>query len=400
MPYLMTDMAAGSTAARTMQQNMYGAEFDQQNIAADAESKQIALQQEQANVQKTKLNNIVTESSIKVSEDKAKAFAKVVADPANKNKSQGDMAMALSAAVMGIDPVAGEALSNTASNADLKAAKAESQRIDNNARQLGDARSVLAAVPLDKVEEAFKNLPQQSQKAVIDEVGQANWDNMQPKQKLQALDGLMQNAAGRNQQAKSENNLLIQTMLQDRKDERAREHERFLAANKTTGAKESVAAFKAYTAFAKYSDRIDREYKDEVKTVDDEVKAATRDLPKFRLFGSNQKDLDAAITKQIELKLEILTKKLDRVELLPEGDQKDKLVDSLSRDIDLLTAPPPPPEKEVPPPSKDKPAAGKDVPSNKYTQDKPAKPTSKEEYDKLPPNSYYLQDGVVKRKKG
>jgi hypothetical protein len=56
------------------------------------------------------------------------------------------------------------------------------------------------------------------------------------------------------------------------------------------------------------------------------------------------------------------------------------------------------------PPKKDgwveKPAAGKDVPSNKYTQDKPAKPTSKEEYDKLPPNSYYLQDGVVKRKKG
>ena len=45
MPYLMTDMAAGSTAARTMQQNMYGAEFDQQNIAADAQSKQIETSQ-------------------------------------------------------------------------------------------------------------------------------------------------------------------------------------------------------------------------------------------------------------------------------------------------------------------------------------------------------------------
>ena len=391
-------MAAGSTAARTMQQNMYGAEFDQQNIAADAQSKQIALQQEQANVQKTKLNNIVAESSIKVSEDKAKAFAKVVADPANKDKSQADMAMALSAAVMGIDPVAGEALANTATNADLKQAKADAQRIDNNARQLGDARSILAAVSPDKFDDTFKNLPPQNQKAVIDEIGQANWDNMQPKQKLQALDGLMQNATGRNQQAKSENNMLIQTMLQDRKDQRAREHEQFVAANKTTGAKESVAAFKAYTAFAKYSDRIDREYKDEVKTVDDEVKAATRELPKFRLFGSNQKDLDAAITKQRELKLEILTKKLDRVELLPEGDQKDKLVDSLSRDIDLLTAPPPPPPEEKKPAAPAAPA--KDVLSNKYTQDKPAKPTSKEEYDKLPPNSYYLQDGVVKRKKG
>lgn len=126
------------------------------------------------------------------------------------------------------------------------------------------------------------------------------------------------------------------------------------------------------------------------------------------------------------------------------------MVDSLSRDIDLLTAPPK--EKEEPAtddkkPSEDalpllvdpkqpgkkpmstdnlkkysdqyfkgdtkaaveylkkqgfieQPTPAKDVPSNKYTQDKPAKPTSKEEYDKLPPNSYYLQDGVVKRKKG
>ena len=38
--------------------------------------------------------------------------------------------------------------------------------------------------------------------------------------------------------------------------------------------------------------------------------------------------------------------------------------------------------------------------SNKYTQDNPAKPTSKAEYDKLPPGSYYEQDGAVKRKKG
>jgi hypothetical protein len=45
-------------------------------------------------------------------------------------------------------------------------------------------------------------------------------------------------------------------------------------------------------------------------------------------------------------------------------------------------------------------AGGAGATSNKYTQDNPAKPTSKEEYDKLPPNSYYMQDGVLKRKKG
>ena len=34
------------------------------------------------------------------------------------------------------------------------------------------------------------------------------------------------------------------------------------------------------------------------------------------------------------------------------------------------------------------------------TEQNPANPTSKEEYDKLPPNSYYMQDGGLKRKKG
>jgi len=45
-------------------------------------------------------------------------------------------------------------------------------------------------------------------------------------------------------------------------------------------------------------------------------------------------------------------------------------------------------------------AGGAVATSNKYTEQNPAKPTSKEEYDKLPPNSYYMQDGVLKRKKG
>lgn len=50
-------------------------------------------------------------------------------------------------------------------------------------------------------------------------------------------------------------------------------------------------------------------------------------------------------------------------------------------------------------------AGGAGATSNKptapiNTEQNPANPTSKEEYDKLPPNSYYMQDGVLKRKKG
>lgn len=50
-------------------------------------------------------------------------------------------------------------------------------------------------------------------------------------------------------------------------------------------------------------------------------------------------------------------------------------------------------------------AGGAGATSNKptapiNTEQNPANPTSKEEYDKLPPNSFYMQDGVLKRKKG
>ena len=57
---MMESMASGSTAARQMQQNVYGAQYDQQNIDAAAQKIQLDLQQEQANIEKTKLVNLVT----------------------------------------------------------------------------------------------------------------------------------------------------------------------------------------------------------------------------------------------------------------------------------------------------------------------------------------------------
>lgn len=45
-------------------------------------------------------------------------------------------------------------------------------------------------------------------------------------------------------------------------------------------------------------------------------------------------------------------------------------------------------------------AGGALAPNNKYTEQNPAKPTNEQEYNKLPAGSYYMQNGVLKRKKG
>ena len=99
MAFLMTDVAAGSTAARNLQQNVLGAQYDEANIAAVAEENQLKLQQnriktmyapEEAQLkleqdklgnEKTRLANLVTDTNFKASEDsKAKLKALEAAD--------------------------------------------------------------------------------------------------------------------------------------------------------------------------------------------------------------------------------------------------------------------------------------------------------------------------------
>ena len=90
------------------------------------------------------------------------------------------------------------------------------------------------------------------------------------------------------------------------------------------------------------------------------------------------------------------------IESAPDFPNKDRIIKKLKDRIALVELPP---DKEEPPPAKTT-TAKSDVPggagatSNKYTQDKPATPASQKDYDALPPGSYYIQDGVTKRKKG
>ena len=94
---MMESMASGSTAARQMQQNVYGAQYDQQNIDAAAQKIQLDLQKEQAQIQEaetntsqTKLNTILTKSKFERSEDAIVKMQNLAGTEEFKKATDGD----------------------------------------------------------------------------------------------------------------------------------------------------------------------------------------------------------------------------------------------------------------------------------------------------------------------
>jgi hypothetical protein len=122
--------------------------------------------------------------------------------------------------------------------------------------------------------------------------------------------------------------------------------------------------------------------------------------PKAYKEDKRTKAYTAAVNKLNDFRKQQTQREIETFENAPDFPKKEEILRKLKQTLAAVDTPPM--DKEPPPAKAEatKPAPAKDVPSNKYTQDNPAKPSSKEEYDKLPPNSYYIQDGVVKRKKG
>ena len=211
----MTDMAAGSTAARTLQQNVYGGQFDQANIAAAAEENQLKLQQDriktsyapeeaalklqqdQATVQKSKLANLIADTNFKSSED-SKAKLRALADtPEFQNATDAEklrLAAATQFKVGDIDN--GVKTLASAELYDTRDLALKQKTLDQNAQVIGNAYGVIAALPDDKVDEFVNRLPEENKKALISQIGEANWNKMSGAEKKEATKNLMLNAKG------------------------------------------------------------------------------------------------------------------------------------------------------------------------------------------------------------
>ena len=455
----MSDLAEGSKAALQLQQNMAAAPYVEQQASAVAEDTQLKLQQdrlkasyapqeaaakaqqEEATLQKTKLANIVAQTGITVTSDKSNAVKKLMEDPTWSTKNPSDQAMAIAAAWMPFDPDGGEKMQMAAANFDTKQLATELKKHEANRLLISDAYATVKAGTPEQTVDLISKFPDDMRKAIEFKVPGFFKQTDVKLQKAQ-LEALHLTGANENTIATNQTRQLIAEM----QDSQRRSHDRtmeFIAEQRRSGSgtsQESRLELSQFNSAQRAWSRVNTDFRKPIKEAEDAWKKATEEDTKktgvFSFFTGGSSAIDEATTPEAKaelkstkawnelqkLKKERAQGKLDAIEGMPEGKEKDRLFASLTKELESydIEQSPPPSKKEVDAPPA---PAGTSTPpakggssmldllpggtkpstaatSNKYTQDNPARPTSKAEYDKLPPGSYYEQDGAIKRKKG
>lgn len=397
MPFLMTDAAAGSNAAMTMMKNVGGAPLAAEVGQAEAE-KVIA------DTQRAKLANLVAEAGFEASKDsraKLQELAKspdfIAADDAEK------LRMAASIQMQAGDVENGAKTLVASETMDAKRVATSQKLLDQQAQQIGNAYGVLASVPEDKIDEYVKQLPPQAVKALVSEVGEANWTNMSGVEKKEAAKNLMLNAKGQLATQLKQVELQKQQLINESRERIAFIRENAITSRRLAGGDDRD--MRDWNIYTRAQENIERTGRKTLEKLDAEVEAADAAQQKSKIgvfFDSSKPTADTetaytkAVAKRDEFKRNQVQKELNLALSAPDFPGKKSVVDNLTTELELYGAPK---TEEAKPAAPVKPT-DKKVPSNTYTESSPAKPTSKQEYDQLPAGSYYMQDGVLKRKKG
>lgn len=410
MAYLMSDMAAGSNAAMTMMENMGGAP-----LAADVG--QAKAEQVLANTQKAKLANLVAETGFKAGEESRAKLKELQQSPdfqtALAEQDYGKvLRMTGATQMMSSDVENGAKTIAAAETLDAKKLAYQQKQLDFQSQQIGNAYGVIAAVPDDKVEEYAQQLPPQTLKALVSEVGEANWNKMSGVEKKEAAKNLMLNAKGQMSVQLKQIEAQKQILINESRERIARIRENALTERRLSGG--SDRDMRDWKIYQNAQENIERSGRKTLEKLDAEVEAAdaAQTKSKIGIFFDSKKPTketeDAyktAVAKRDEFRRNQVQKELNLAISAPDFPGKKTVVENLTTELELYGRPKedeagkPEAKPEAKPAAPAKPA-GKEVISNTYTERNPAKPTSKQEYDKLPPGSYYMQDGVLKRKKG
>jgi hypothetical protein len=406
----MSDVAAGSNAALQLQQNMAAAPDVQQQQA-------MAVQQQQENLQKTKLANLVSDSSIKVDAELKNKMQALIKDKGYTESSPSDQVLKI-ASLYGEAGKTEDMAKLIKSSVDIEAKELSNKQktIDLNREQISSAATVLENLADDKVNDGFSRLPKESQQTIINKVGKENWDNFSPKEKKAVVHNLFESVNNKLQEQKIAANIEIAKIRAKAQLEAAIER------NNHTERMRGITQDLNVKMWGSVNSAIDRVQRDpatikERERLDEEVDKAQTAATKSTTFGSYttykpegsdqqfySKDAFEKYMQAVRKRDKHIAAQLDEeealVNTLPKdaGTLKQSQLDKIAKQRATLQLDEPAKKKTEAAPAK--PEEPKKDTSNKYTQDNPAKPTSKEEYDKLPPNSYYMQDGVLKRKKG
>ena len=208
-------MAAGGQAARQLQQNIVGAQYDSAAMAAGAEETQLKLQQdrlaaayapqkaaaeaeaEQMRLKTMRLQTLASEAQYKADTDSTQKLQQWMQSDDGKKATDSDIIKKAAAFKMEAGRVEdGAKLMTQAEKLDATALANEAKTLAANNETIGKAFAAINAVPDYQVDQYFEGLPEATKKLISDQVGKENWMMYTGAEKKQVVGNLFLNATG------------------------------------------------------------------------------------------------------------------------------------------------------------------------------------------------------------
>jgi hypothetical protein len=348
-----------------MQQNAYGAQYDAQNAQAEAQEKQAKVAFEQARVtetnaraEKERLQGVVAGAQIETDSKSKEVLAKLFSGGTLTGKPQSEQAAAIAGALMPVDPEKASRVLSSLATFEYKEAQAKAKDLETSRDSVVKASSVLDAVPADRVEETFNNLPEASRKSIVDQVGPANWSQMSAPEKKAVVHNLMESG---NIKLKQEQLAAQERIAKIKADAGVREAEIRAQASIIAKQAKSETALKAWSTAQSALSKLDHnpEFTVELKEAEEKEAVARENATKPALWSyqsedgkskyyseSTFKEWQKSLTYLNNLKAKHLEEKRKIVKSLPEIDGG--LRKSLLETFDLQDTPPPEPKPKEP----------------------------------------------------
>jgi len=357
MAYLMTDAAAGGQAALQLQQSMAAAPYVQQQTDALAEETQLKLQQDrlkasyapealalqqkqdQQTLEKTRLSNLVTDTNFKSSEA-SKASLKVLSETV-EFKNASDPEKLRMAAMLDAQSGNVENLKTNLAAAELLEVRqiaGRQKQLDQQAQEVGNAYGVIAALPDDKVQEFVDRLPEANKKALVSQIGEANWSNMTGAEKKEAAKNLMLNAKG--QMATQLKNIEIEKAkvlaASRERIEVIRQNgmlNRRMVGGDTADNKEDRLA---WTTYNRAIESVEKSAKKPLELLDKNVSDAEAKLDRTWFFDAAEKaNYQKAVTDRDNFKRDQIKKEITLTATAPNFPGKDSILDNFKKELEL-----------------------------------------------------------------
>ena len=361
MPNMMESMASGSSAARQMQQNMYGGQYDQQNIAAQAQQEQLKVQQEQATLEKTRLGNLMTDAGYQrdvESTAKLKAWYESPEGQASDDVKKIEKA-AFFKTQAGL-VVEGAALSKEAATLEGKKLADKQKSLDLAAQSFGNVFGVLDSLKTsEQVDNFFKEMETkkpEEYKTMVDMIGPTTFAGMTSDEKKIALKNLTLNAKGQIGVQLKAIEIQKAEIAAKAAVERAQ-----IAANRAMYNRDHPPPEKesaAWKNLMQVAEGIETKTDKKYQTLQDRVDAAQTKLDKTRFFDSSEKhELGEAIKARDTYRRKQINRILNVGEASPKFTGKEEYLDTFRDELNTLSR-----EEETPPPKE---GDTKDVTKNK-----------------------------------